>query len=243
MRIARMATEIIFTTKDPAESSAHGLDDAHLNGVHDLVAGADGADDDDGVAFAQHAFSQKDVEGRADVFIEVVGIEGHDEGSDAPVESEFLSDGLALAEGVDGRVTGAQPGKVTGHAAAANEDDEGVGAEFVGHDDGALGDFFARVGQLGVFPIIRAAAAFDAGGDAVKHLDALERVFADGGFAAEHDGVRLLENGVGDVSDFGAGGHGRLNHAFEHVGGDDDGAADMQAGLDNEYRWMMGSSS
>ena len=80
---------------------------------------------------------------------------------------------------------------------------------------------------------IGAAAALDAGGDAVEDLDAFQRVFADGGFAAEHDGVGLLENGVGDVGDFGAGGHGGFDHAFEHVGGDDDRSADAQAGFDD----------
>ena len=80
---------------------------------------------------------------------------------------------------------------------------------------------------------IRAAAALDARGDAVENLDAFERIFADGGFAAEHDGVGLLENGVGHVRDLGARGHGRFDHAFEHVRGDDDGFADAQAGFDD----------
>jgi len=84
-------------------------------------------------------------------------------------------------------------------------------------------------------------AEFDALGDAVEDFDAFQGVFADGGFAAEHDGVGLLEDGVGDIGDFGAVGMG-LDHAFEHVGGDDDGASDAEAGL-TMRRWMMGSSS
>ena len=78
---------------------------------------------------------------------------------------------------------------------------------------------------------LRAAAAFDARRDLVEYLDALERIFADGRLAAQHDGVGLLENGVGHVRDFRARRHGRLDHAFEHVRGDDDRAADAQARL------------
>src|SRR6185295_7807524 len=78
-----------------------------------------------------------------------------------------------------------------------------------------------------------AAAAFDAGGDLIEDLDALEGIFADGGFTAQHDCIRLLEDGVGDVGDLGAGGHGRLDHAFQHVGGDDDRTADTQTGFDD----------
>ena len=71
------------------------------------------------------------------------------------------------------------------------------------------------------------------GGDAVENLDAFQRVFADGGFAAEHDGVGLFVDRVGDIGDFGPGGHGGFDHAFEHVGGDDDGFADAEAGFDD----------
>ena len=105
--------------------------------------------------------------------------------------------------------------------------------QFVGHDDGAFDELLPRAGQFRVLEIMRAAAAFDARGDAVENFDALERIFADGGFAAQHDGVGLLENGVGHVGDFGARGHGRFNHAFEHVRGDDDGFALAQAGFDD----------
>src|SRR5208282_1208852 len=122
---------------------------------------------------------------------------------------------------------------ITRHVAAARDDQDGLGPQFVGHDHGAFDQFLARSGQVGVLEKVRAAAAFDARGDAVENLDAFERIFADGGFAAEHDGVGLLEHGVGDIRDLGARRHGRFNHAFEHVRGDDDGFADPQARFDD----------
>ena len=96
-----------------------------------------------------------------------------------------------------------------------------------------LTSFCARGGQFRRIVELRAAAAFDARGDAVENLDAFERIFADGRFAAQHDGVGLLKNGVGHVGDFRARGHRRFNHAFEHVRGDDDRTADAQAGFDD----------
>jgi hypothetical protein len=82
-----------------------------------------------------------------------------------------------------------------------------------------------------VLGIICAAAAFDPLRDTVKHLDALGRVLADGSFAAEHDGVGLLENGIGHVGDFCASGHGRFDHALKHVSGDNDWPAEVLASL------------
>jgi len=72
----------------------------------------------------------------------------------------------------------------------------------------ALLTSFSGRGHPRLFDKVRAAAAFDPLGDAVEHLNALERIFADGGFAAEHDGVSLLEDGVGDIGNFCAGGIG-----------------------------------
>jgi len=54
-------------------------------------------------------------------------------------------------------------------------------------------------------------------------------VAPDGGFPAHHDGVSLLEDGVGDVGDLGPGGDRIFDHRLEHVGRDDDLAADAGA--------------
>src|SRR5207253_2588800 len=43
------------------------------------------------------------------------------------------------------------------------------------------------------------------------------------GFTAQHDRVRLLEDGISHVRDFGPGRHRVFDHRFEHVRGHDDG--------------------
>ncbi|CAM5311218.1 hypothetical protein SHIRM173S_11288 [Streptomyces hirsutus] len=47
-------------------------------------------------------------------------------------------------------------------------------------------------------------------------------MFADAGFAGEHDGVGAVDDGVGDVGGFGAGGASVADHRVEHLSGDDD---------------------
>lgn len=59
--------------------------------------------------------------------------------------------------------------------------------------------------------------------DAGHGADGFDGVFADAGFAGEHDGVGAVDDGVGDVGGFGAGGPGVVDHRVEHLGGDDDG--------------------
>ena len=76
-------------------------------------------------------------------------------------------------------------------------------------------------------------ATFDAPGHAVESFHALHRVFSHAGFAAEHDGIRLLVNGVGHVGYFRAGRKRVGDHRLEHVGGNDDRFADLQAGFDD----------
>ena len=125
----------------------------------------------------------------------------------------------------------AHPAGVLRHAAVPGEDQQGGRLQFVGHDDGAFDELLARLGELGRIVKLRTAAAFDARGNLIEHFDALQGVFADRGLAAQHDGIRLLEDGIGDVGDFGARGHGRFNHAFQHVGGNNHRPADPQAGL------------
>lgn len=113
------------------------------------------------------------------------------------------------------------------------KDEHTGGFEFVGHNDGAFHKFLAWCSQFGSGLVVGAAAFFDTRGDAVKDFHAFEGVFANSGFAAEHDGIRLLEDRVGNVSNFCAGGHGIIDHAFQHMGGHDDGFAFLQAGFDN----------
>ena len=73
---------------------------------------------------------------------------------------------------------------------------------------------------------------FNATGNFIEHLHALERVFADGGLTGEHDAVGEFKDGVGNVGDLRAGRDRLRNHALQHVGGDDDRAALGEAGAD-----------
>ena len=67
----------------------------------------------------------------------------------------------------------------------------------------------------------------------MEYFHALDGIFSDGGFAAEHDGIGLLEDGVRHVGDFRARGHGSGDHRLEHVRRDDDGFAEADAVLDD----------
>lgn len=203
-----------------------------MDGVDEFVVGEDVADDDDLVAEGEQAAVAEQLFGAADGDFGVAA-EIEDEGIDTAQQVELVGQPGGVGEGKDGGVRGTQPTGVLRHVTVAGEDENAFGAKFVGHDDGAADDFLSFVGQIGVGGVVGTAAAFDAHGDAVHDFDAFERVFADGRFAAEHDRVGLLEDGIGDVGDFGAGGQGILDHAFEHVGGDDDGFAEADAVFDD----------
>jgi len=79
--------------------------------------------------------------------------------------------------------------------------------------------------------VVGTTTSLDAAGNTVGHLNAGLREFANGGFAAEHDGIGLLKDSVGNIGNLGAGGVRIFNHAFKHVGGHDDGAATLLAEL------------
>src|SRR6266498_1490439 len=209
------------------------LHDAHLHRVHDLFADADGTDDDHRVALVQHALCDEGLQGRFDGSFRIRVVEGSDHRRDAPIQGQRIRDAPVFTDGIDRGVARSHPTGVAGHVAPDGENDDGVGLQFVGHDHGALDHFLARGGQFRVFVKIRAAAAFDALRNALEDFDAFHRIFSDGRFAAEHDRVGLLENGVGHVGDLGARGHGTFDHAFEHVGGDDDRPTDAQTDLHN----------
>src|ERR1019366_2365245 len=59
-------------------------------------------------------------------------------------------------------------------------------------------------------------------GDVGHRVDGDDGKFSDAGFTAEHDGVGTVENSVGDIADFGARRGALLDHALEHLRGDDD---------------------
>ena len=60
-------------------------------------------------------------------------------------------------------------------------------------------------------------------GEAAHGADAVERVVTLGSLPGQHDAVRSVQDGVGDVRSLGAGRTGLLHHGLEHLGGADDG--------------------
>src|SRR6185295_19947411 len=94
------------------------LYDSHLDGVDDLGAGADGTDDDHGVAAREHLPAEEGLDGQLDVSVEIMRVELEDDGNDAPMKGKFLGDVLAFADGVDDGMAWAKPGEVASHAAA-----------------------------------------------------------------------------------------------------------------------------
>ena len=122
---------------------------------------------------------------------------------------------------------------MVGHLAGAGENDELRVLDRVGKHHGGADGFLTLRGEDGVIRIARAAAQGDAPRHTVEDFHAIDRIFSLRRLAAEHHGIGLLEDGVRHIGDFRAGGNGVRDHALEHVGGDDDGTAKLDALLDD----------
>src|SRR5512133_2191724 len=72
-------------------------------------------------------------------------------------------------------------------------------------------------------------------GNAAHHPDRDSRPFAYSSFAGKHDGVHTVENGIGDIRDFGTGRGGGLNHALQHLRGYNYRCSMIMAGADNLF--------
>src|SRR5260370_41020776 len=78
-----------------------GLNHPDLHGVNDLVAGGDGADDDDGVAFSEEAFFQQGFQGQFDVFVQIFLVKFDDQGKDAVIQRQMPRGFRVFADGVN----------------------------------------------------------------------------------------------------------------------------------------------
>ncbi len=74
---------------------------------------------------------------------------------------------------------------------------------------------------------------FDVAGNVGHGLDGLDGILSIGGFAAEHNGVGAVVDGVGHVGNLRAGGAGVVDHTVQHLGGGDDGFHAADAGADH----------
>ncbi len=133
-----------------------------------------------------------------------------------------------------GRAFRAQVGDVIGHRAAAREDDElRVRQRVRQHDGGAHGLLprhpRAPLRAHNPAPPLRSMRRATRSKTSTHFTGYLP----DGGLAAEHDRVGLLEDGVGHVGDFRARRHRVGDHRLEHVRGDDDRLAELEAALDD----------
>lgn len=135
----------------------------------------------------------------------------------------MAGEGGGEGEGVDGGDARSEGGGDAGHTPGASKKEDALGAELVGEVHAGGDDAIGLALSVDFFFIANGARAFDTPGDTIKNLEAGAGVGAGGGFARKHDGIGAFKDGVGDISDFGAGGQGLGDHAFEHMGGDDDG--------------------
>ena len=70
--------------------------------------------------------------------------------------------------------------------------------------------------------------------DARHHGDGFDRILSGGGFGRKHHGIGTIENRIGDIGSFRAGGARVRGHGFEHLGGGDYGTAGF-AGAGNNH--------
>ena len=149
-------------------------------------------------------------------------IEGEAASTDAVVKSELAGERGSESEGVDGGDTGAQGGGDAGHSSSTGKEEDALGTELVREVNAGGDDAVCLAFGMNFFFVADGAGAFDSAGHAVENFKAGTGIFSGGGFSGEHDGISSFKDRVSDVGDFGTGGKGIRDHAFEHMGGDDD---------------------
>ena len=147
-----------------------------------------------------------------------------DDAMQPPDQRQAAGGGDDRRQGDDRRLRplarGAHGGGAGGGVAADGGEVERLG-DLAGGGGYGVGAGRLGLGALGVHDVLVVGVALDLGGDAVHGLDRFDRIGAGGRLRRQHDGVGALEDGGGDVGDFGAGRHRRGDHRFQHLGGDD----------------------
>ena len=135
--------------------------------------------------------------------------------------------------GTSGPIAGDQPG---GETAVGEHGDEfhvqfarGVAHQF---GDG-LGDFqfFLQATGRGNSVMLASASSMMR----AIMADGFDGIFSGGGLGGKHDGVGAIEDRVGDVGGFRAGGTRILGHGFEHLRGGDHRAASLPGAGDDHF--------
>ena len=155
----------------------------------------------------------------------------------APEEHAAVNDLGKRRERVDGWV-GVVLGEQAGGGAGLGEDGDGAKVEVVGGVGHALADGFGDGKMGGVGDDlggmrVGADLMLGLGDDLGHHGDGFDGVLAGSGLAGEHDGVGAVVDCVGDVRGLGAGGPWVLDHGLEHLGGGDDGFAELGGAADD----------
>lgn len=111
------------------------------------------------------------------------------------------------------------------------ENQDGTGVQFETGTDGSHGDGLNGICWTGsqVAQFVEDADVWDGNlcqeTGLVHHGDGLLGVVPLGGLTGQHDTVGSVENGVGDIGDFGTGRTRVVGHGLQHLGGTDDGLA------------------
>ena len=124
-----------------------------------------------------------------------------------------------------------------GCAAAFSRSDDGCSVEVLGNLDDGFADGFCRRGRFSVdvFIGLRREVAFRKGCDAGHGFYRFYRIEAASRFAAEHDGIGTVEDGIGDVARFGTGRTRVVAHRFQHLRSRNDRFACGLAFMDEDF--------
>ena len=155
-----------------------------------------------------------------------VGQFGHVDGLDAVGQGKVAHGLFLITDGQDG-ILAAEGSQIAGGAAAVAVGDDGTDAQLDGGLDGLLGqeggDVVAVLVQGDADVVVGQFVLLGLGGNLGHGPDGFHGIFAVGGLAAQHEGVRTVVDGIGDVGHLGAGGARVVDHRVEHLGGHDDG--------------------
>ena len=198
------------------------LGGASLDGSVSFIADDRGVDDDQRGVGVDPAFEEQVTDHFLNDRFPLRPIEREAAGADSVVQRELSRKGGGGGEGVDGGEAGAEGCGHACHPAGAGEKKNALGTQFIGEVNTGRNNSVRLALGMDIPFVSDGAGAFDPAGDTVENLETGAGVLAGCGFARKHDRIGALEDGIGHVGDFRAGGKGVGDHAFEHVGGDDD---------------------
>ena len=120
------------------------------------------------------------------------------------------------------RRCGTELADVLGCGPSFSEREDRRGVQLAGDGaDGATQGIRHRAGQMAVNGTL-GIILFDPAGDGRHRLNGFHWEIADGCFVGEHHCIGAIQNGVGHIAHFSAGGSRAGGHRIQHLGGRDD---------------------